>query len=73
MRDFNIAIVTNDKDFILNNIADNIRWDIIGDSVIQGKEDFIEKLDEINKNKVTELSIYNIITHGYIASANGKV
>lgn len=30
-------------------------------------------MNEINKNKAIELELYNIITHGYIASVNGVV
>lgn len=73
LRDFNIAIVTNKKDFVLDNITDNISWNIIGKLIIEGKENFLNKISEINQEKVTELEFYNIITHGYIASANGKL
>lgn len=49
LRDFNIAFYTGDKDFILDNISENITWNIIGDSIVQGKEEFIDKMNKINK------------------------
>lgn len=73
LRDFNAAIVTKDSPFILENIADDITWNIIGDEMVKGKEDFINKLDDLHKETITELLIYNIITHGYAASVHGKV
>lgn len=73
LKDFNIAFVSNETDFLSIHISDNITWNIIGDSIIQGKGDFIEKVKEINKNEVIELIVDNIITHGYVASANGKI
>lgn len=73
LRDFNIAFYEGNIDFILDNISDSITWNIIGNSVIEGKEGFIDKMNKVNEDKARELELYNLITHGYIASANGVV
>lgn len=73
LRDFNIALVTKDNTTILENIADNITWNIIGDEIVEGKINFIDKLDQLYKDNITELIIHDIITHGYVASAHGRV
>ena len=73
LRDFNVAFVTKDNTFLLENIADAITWHIIGDEIVEGKEDFINKLSGLQKEVITELQIRDIITHGYVASAHGKV
>lgn len=73
LRDFNIAFVTKDHTILLQNIADQVRWTIIGDETVLGKEKFIQKLASFQKDPVAELHIYYIITHGYTASVNGKV
>lgn len=73
LRDFNISLVIKDYNTLLENIADNIAWDIIGDETFEGKRDFIKKVDELYKDKIIELLIHDIITHGYVASAHGKV
>jgi len=73
LRDFNVAFITKDKTTLLENIADNITWNIIGDEIVEGKGNFINKLDELYKDKITELLIYDIITHGYVASTHGRV
>ena len=73
LRDFNIALLTKDNTFILENIADDVRWIIVGDEIVEGKDDFINKKEVFYKDNITELIIEDIITHGYVASAHGKV
>lgn len=73
LKDFNIALVTMNRSFLLENLADNMIWNIVGDEALVGKDNFIDKLEKLHKEKITELFIYDIITHGYVASAHGKV
>ena len=73
LRDFNVSLIMKDYTTLLENIADDITWDIIGDEVIEGKSEFTKKVNELYKDKITELLINDIITHGYVASAHGKV
>src|SRR5690554_2150824 len=73
LRDFNIALVTKDNTFILENIADDISWTIVGDEIVEGKDNFITRSNVLYKDYITELIIEDIITHGYVASAHGKV
>src|SRR5690606_11347103 len=73
LRDFNVSLIMKDYAILLENIADDITWNIIGGDVIEGKSEFIKKIDELYKDKITELLIDDIITHGYVASAHGKV
>ena len=73
LRDFNVSLIMKDYAILLENIADDITWNIIGGDVIEGKSEFIKKIDELYKDKITELLIHGIITHGYVASAHGKV
>ncbi|NSL52480.1 nuclear transport factor 2 family protein [Calidifontibacillus erzurumensis] len=73
LKDFNIAFVTLDKTFLLENISDDMKWIIVGNEIVEGKEEFINKLATLHKDKITELLIYNIITHGNVASVHGKV
>lgn len=73
LKDFNVSLILKDYTTLIENIADDITWNIIGDEVIEGKSEFIKKIDELYKDKITELLIHDIITHGYVASAHGKV
>lgn len=73
LKDFNVASVTKDTAFLLENIADQIIWNIIGKEVIEGKEAFINHMSKLHTNKINELIILDIITHGYVASVHGTV
>lgn len=73
LKNFNIALVTGDTETILGNLADHMTWTIIGDKMVKGKDAFIDKLSELHDGEITELVIHDIITHGYVASAHGKV
>jgi len=70
--DFNVALITNDEGILRDNIADDITWNIVGREIVSGKEAFIEKSADLRKDKIVELRIDNMITHGYVASVNGK-
>ncbi|GIN57323.1 hypothetical protein J8TS2_16420 [Lederbergia ruris] len=71
LKEVNIAFAKNDLSFIKDNITDDFNWNIIGRKLIQGKESFVETLKQMQNNKVIELHISNIITHGYDGSVNG--
>ncbi len=71
LKELTIAFAKNDLLSINDNITDDFQWNIIGKKRIHGKENFVEALKQMQHNKVTELHITNIITHGYDGSVNG--
>lgn len=73
LRDFNIAFVKSDVDFILDSITDDVYWDQVGEDNLNGKEAFANILTHMQDNKIVELHIQNIITHGNVGSLNGTM
>lgn len=75
IRDFNIAFVESNSDFIIESIDDDIRWKIYGDRLIEGKANFIKELQRmmIPDNEVDEITIHSMITHGKEACSNGEM
>ncbi|MEK5389710.1 hypothetical protein NSQ59_04900 [Margalitia sp. FSL K6-0131] len=71
LKELSIAFAKNDLAFIIDNITEDFNWNIVGKKLIQGKDSFVETLKQMQNNKVTELHISNIITHGYDGSVNG--
>ncbi len=71
LRAFNVAFVRNDIGFIMDNIIDDIQWNLIGSHAWQGKDQVLRMLERLNDRTPTELIISNIITHGYTGSLNG--
>lgn len=73
LRDFNVSLIIKDYTGVLEKTAVDITWIIIGDEIIEGKRELIKKVDELYEDKITELLIHDIITHGYVASVHGKL
>lgn len=73
VKDFIVAIVNNDQDFIYRNATDDIRWNIVGGQLIEGKEAVLAALSQFRGNAVAELTIHTIVTHGYDGVAEGAL
>lgn len=71
LQQFTIAIARRDTKFILDTIADPIRWNIVGDRLIEGREDLAEFLRQLKSNKVTLLTIHHIASHGKAGAVDG--
>jgi hypothetical protein len=71
LRAFNVALVCNDVGFITETITEDIHWNFIVGSVLQGKAEVFRMLEKLIDKKPTDLVISNIITHGYSGSVNG--
>ncbi len=73
VRDFTVALAKADLKFILKSVNDDIRWDIVGDKVIQGKDSFARALEERRNYRALELTIQHIATHGKAGAVNGTM
>ncbi len=73
LKDVSIALVKNEIDFCMEWMKEEVVWDIIGDQLIQGKENVEKALNEMKDQEVQELRIHNIITHGNTGSVNGML
>ncbi|MGP4071148.1 nuclear transport factor 2 family protein [Piscibacillus sp. B03] len=70
---FNQAFMTGDLDFILESVTEDVRWEMVGDDMIVGKEALKEALGGMNTNDTFKLNIHNTITHDTAASVNGVI
>lgn len=73
VQELTIAFAKGDSTFILNSVTDDIRWNIVGDILIEGKDHLAEALEQIKNNKATQLTILHIATHGKSGAADGKI
>jgi hypothetical protein len=64
-----IAFAKGDARFILGSITDDIRWNIVGNTLIEGKAKVAETLKRLET--ATELTIDHIATHGKAGAVNG--
>jgi len=66
-----IAFAKGDAKFILGSVTDDIRWNIVGEQLIQRKDNFAKTLEQMKNDKAAELTIHHIATHGKSGAANG--
>jgi hypothetical protein len=66
-----IAFAKGDAKFILSHVTNDIRWNIVGDKSIQGKDNFAQALRSMKNEKAAELTIHHVATHGKAGAANG--
>ena len=71
VRELTIAFAKGNSKFILSKVTDDVRWDIVGDKVIEGKDNFAMELEKRNKKKAAQLIICHIATHGKAGAVDG--
>ena len=71
LRDFNIAFAEGDVDRILGFVSDNVTWNRVGDTRIEGRENFENDLRPMQDVRAKEVEITDIITHGNVGAAHG--
>lgn len=72
VQELTIAFAKGDAKFILGNVTDDIRWNIVGNRLIQGKNDLAEALKRMKNDKVVELAIHHVATHGKAGAVDGS-
>lgn len=73
VQELTIAFAKADSIFLLKNVTDDVRWHILGDHEIIGKDRFAEALEESKKQQALELSIHHVATHGKAGAADGRI
>jgi hypothetical protein len=73
LKDFNVAYGKGNAEFLISNVTDDIHWKIIGYKMIEGKEDYAKAIEEMKKEKVSEMTIEKIVTHGKEGAVNGSL
>lgn len=73
LKDLLTAIVEANTKHLLEVIAENISWDIVGQKQITGQEQYMKELKGHALWKAKEVIVDTIITHGPDASMNGRI
>ena len=73
LRDLNIAFAHSDVEAILDHLTDDIRWQIIGEADLRGKEAVRAALKAMKDTATSGLIINSIITHGPEGAVNGVI
>ncbi|AST96314.1 hypothetical protein CHH78_12435 [Shouchella clausii] len=71
--DLNEAFAKGDVDFILSHAAEDIRWEMVGDSVVEGKEEVAKRLEAVKGIVSEEFTTKRIIASGRTAAIEGTM
>ena len=71
VQDLTIAFATDNHKFILEHVTDDVRWNLVGDRWVEGKENLSKELIRSQNARVVELTIQHVATHGKAGAVNG--
>lgn len=73
LKNLTVHFASYELEAVMKFLEDDFQWHLVGDVPIIGKQAFITALEQMKHNKVRELTIFNIITHGKEAAVNGEM
>lgn len=73
LKKINIAFAQGDSAFVLERVTDQIVWERIGDTRIEGIQEFAQALEGMQAIKPTELVLEQVLTHGKLGAASGVI
>ncbi len=68
---FNEAFLNGNFSSLLDMVEEDIIWDMVGDKIVTGKMSFERMTKTLKDSPLASMELYNIITHGKTAAANG--
>ena len=71
VQELTIALASGDAKSALKRVTDDIRWNIVSERIIQGKDQLAGALERDKKDKAVELTIHHVATHGKAGAVNG--
>lgn len=71
IKNMNIAFANNDKDFILDCLAEDFCWLAPGDWEMHSKQVVSEHINNLLGNDIVQITIKNIFTHGNRGASDG--
>ncbi|PRX47349.1 nuclear transport factor 2 family protein [Salegentibacter salegens] len=71
IQELNEAFAKGDVPFVLDCMADDIVWEMIGGKTSNGKEEIEKEMAAMKDIEMLEMTMDKVITHGKTAAANG--
>jgi len=73
LREINDAFARGDVAFFADKVTDDVRWTMVGEPTIVGREALLAAMAEGNTGALPDLRIAGIITHGEEAAVHGTM
>lgn len=73
IQELTVSFASYQIDKIKDYLSDDVKWTLVGDSPIEGKEHFLSALQEMSDTKTVKLTILQILSHGKAAAVHGEM
>ena len=73
LRKVNQAFVDGDRQFLMEAIADDICWDIVGEKMVSGKNEFSDALELMKEMPPIRIEIHNVVIQDRSGVVTGTV
>lgn len=73
LQELAIALARADSRYVLDRVSEDVRWQIVGHRLIQGKSDLGTILLQQKTQGARELIIHHVATHGKAGAVNGTI
>lgn len=73
LKNLNIAFAEGNLPWLRQRVTDDIVWDRVGDTKVEGKENFFAAIEKMKATKVSELKIDRVLTHGKEGAVSGSM
>jgi hypothetical protein len=67
------AFAKCDVKYVLDHVTEDIRWNIVGDTLIEGKDNLARALEQMQNEKIAQLTIRHIASHGKTGAVDGTI
>lgn len=73
LKNFNVAFGKGNVEFLTDNVTEDVIWNMVGNKIIEGKDDYSKAINKMKEKKISEYVIEKIVTHGKEGAVNGIV
>ncbi|MBY5957058.1 nuclear transport factor 2 family protein [Membranicola marinus] len=73
LKNFNVAFGKGNVAFLTDNVTEDVIWNMVGNKIIDGKDDYSKAINKMKEKKISEYVIEKIVTHGKEGAVNGIV
>lgn len=73
VQNLTIALAVGDVNQTLSSVSDDIRYEVIGKRLVQGKDDLAGMLEELHIDPPSQLEIQHVLTHGKAGAVDGEL
>ena len=74
LEDLTIALAKRDTRFLMGVLTEDVRWNVVGRRVVEGRRALVEAIDESGRrDTVAKIAIAHVVSHGRAGAVDGTM